>query len=60
MTHWWACWSYSAVYYLLLALLANRYLAQKVWGGLQRASVAFAIELYELWAGLRCFVELSQ
>lgn len=60
MTHWWVCWSYSVVYYLLLALPTNRYLAQKAWGVLQRASVAFAIELHELWVGLRCFVELLQ
>lgn len=60
MSHWWVCWSYSAVYYLLLALRANRYLAQKARGDLQRVFVGFAIKSHELWGALRCFVELLQ
>ena len=60
MTHWWVCWSYSAVYYLLLALPANRCLAQKLLGGLQRAFVAFAIKSHGIWGALKCVVELLQ
>ena len=60
MTHWWVYWSCSAVYYLLLALPANRYLAPSVPGGLQRAFVAFAIKSHALWGALKCFVELLQ